>query len=99
MKRVHHAVEKWREEIAGGADEKDARQECIHAGKDLCGRRAELVDLSHSTENHCRIQKGVNPLFVVDPVVTAHSDRQRHDDSNAHESALPEDSPREFSCR
>jgi lysozyme family protein len=80
MHRVQHAVQNWREHDARRNHDQQAAEECVAAGEQLPGARAQRIYFAHAAEQHRCVQERVEPIHALGDAITDHADRKRDRD-------------------
>jgi len=77
VKRMHDAVDERRKEDAQDADEDQAGEQCVGGGEQLGRWGGQCIHWPHSGQDHCGVEKGVDPSQLCDEVIAGDSHDQR----------------------
>jgi hypothetical protein len=67
-----------RKHQTGNGDHRQAAVKRIDPGEQLAASSFRIVQWPHSSQQHRRIEEGIKPVQVLEPVVADHSGQQRH---------------------
>ena len=81
MRHVHQAMHPRRQDDPHDSNKDDAAEERVDRGEELPRGSVHAIDGAHAAEDHCRVEKRVEPAETSRHVVTQgpDADRDRHD--------------------
>lgn len=79
MKFVHKAMNNGSEDDGSDGNDREATVQCVKSLEEFAGRAALVLERSHASEEHRRVEERVGPAEILDGVVPHHSGEERDD--------------------
>lgn len=83
------------EDNSDAGEECDTAEQCVTTGKDFSRRGLEFAQRPHAREDHGGIGERIDPIHVLESVITKHADAQCNDDKGQRECRVAAESREE----